>query len=199
MMIAPATQTTPAGHAPHPLRWTAGGYDRAVAAGAFDGMRVELIDGELYQMSPQSLRHSQSVWLVRRALEQLFGQTHVVLCQAPLNAGTLARPEPDVAVVPGDFQQRQTHPDTALLVVEVADSSLAYDRAIKAPVYAAMGVADYWVVNLLDHRVEVCREPVAGDEQAPNRYTRFSTHGPEQTITPLAAPDARLAVGDLLP
>lgn len=198
-MIAPATQTTSAGHAPHPLRWTAGGYDRAVAAGAFDGMRVELIDGELYQMSPQSRGHRIVIHRLGEALRSAFKDKALVQVQCPMVGAGGSRPEPDLAVIPTEQLEADPHPDTALLVVEVADSSLAYDRTIKAPVYAAMGVADYWVVNLLDRRVEVCREPVAGDEQTPSRYTRFSTHGPEETITPLAAPDAKLAVADLLP
>jgi Uma2 family endonuclease len=122
-------------------------------------------------------------------------------CQCALNARvepTLLAPppEPDVAVVPGsvsDYDHR--HPTAALLVVEVADSSLAQDRVTKRALYAAAGVREYWIVNLRDDRVEIFRAP----EPESRRFgeTRIGRRG--ERLSLVAFPDVTVAVDDLLP
>ncbi len=89
------------------------------------------------------------------------------------------------------------HPSTAALVVEIADTSLRFDRAVKGRVYAAAGIADYWIVNLRDRVVEVYREPIRGMRRA--RYAATHVVHPGETLTPLASAEARIAVADLLP
>ena len=103
-------------------------------------------------------------------------------------------PEPDVAIVPGGPRDHLAeHPRVAALVVEVADSSLEYDRVDKARLYARAGFAEYWIVNLRDRCLEVHRQPSSGG------YGSVATLAPDATVAPLAAPAAPITVAALLP
>jgi Uma2 family endonuclease len=112
-----------------------------------------------------------------------------------------SEPEPDVCVVPGGPRDYlDAHPRRPALVVEVAQSSLAIDRGIKAGLYARAGIADYWIVNLVDRQVEVRRRPVAAsDARYGWRYADVSVHREGESVAPLAMPDAPVAVADVLP
>lgn len=133
-------------------------YDRLVQAGAFAHERVELLDGVLVVMSPQDPVHADAVqWLVR-VLGQSIGKELDLRVQLPLAAGEASEPEPDIAIVPAG-RYREGHPETAHLVIEVARSSQALDLGPKARLYAAAGVAEYWVVDLAAHAVIVHRGP----------------------------------------
>jgi len=112
-----------------------------------------------------------------------------------------SEPEPDLAVVPGAWADyRAGHPSHPALVVEVAESSLAFDRGDKASLYARGGVRDYWVVNLVDRLLEVYRDPEP-DSTAPYgwRYRAIEHLGPGASVSPLALPSVRVAVNNLLP
>jgi Uma2 family endonuclease len=117
----------------------------------------------------------------------------------PLALTDDSEPEPDVAVVTGNPREyRDAHPTTALLIVEVADATLPYDRERKANLYARAGIADYWIVNLLDRCLEVYRRPTqAGTANA--RYADRAVLPAETSIAPLATPDKSIAIADLLP
>src|SRR5205807_2759297 len=110
-------------------------------------------------------------------------------------------PEPDVSVVSGSSADYvQAHPTTAVLIVEVSDSTLRYDRGRKASLYARAGIADYWIVNLVDRRIEVYRDPVPDPTQHYGyRYSSQSVIVPPGTVTPLALPQAAIPAADLLP
>jgi len=109
-----------------------------------------------------------------------------------------SEPEPDLAVLRGSPRDwLADHPSTAALVVEIADTSLRFDRVVKGRVYAAAGIADYWIVNLRDRVIEVYREPIRGVRRA--RYASAHVTHPGETLTPLAAPGARITVDELLP
>jgi Uma2 family endonuclease len=111
-------------------------------------------------------------------------------------------PDPDLAVVPGTPRSYMTasNPTTALLIVEVSESTLPYDRRAKASLYAAAGIADYWIVNLVQRQLEVHRDPVADTAQPYGfRYASRSILDPADVVAPLAAPQARITVADLLP
>ena len=109
-----------------------------------------------------------------------------------------SEPEPDLAVLRGSARDwLADHPSTAALVVEIAETSLRFDRVVKGRVYAAAGIADYWIANLRDRVVEVYRQPIRGTRRA--RYASAHVAHPGETLTPLAAPDARIAVDELLP
>jgi Uma2 family endonuclease len=110
-------------------------------------------------------------------------------------------PSPDLAVIPGSHRGAgRTIVKSALLVVEVSDTTLAYDRYHKAPLYAAGGIADYWIVNLVQGQLEVYRDPVADSTQLFGfRYGTRTILDPPDVISPLAAPQASITVADLLP
>ncbi len=136
-------------------------WARIVAAGLFEGERLELLEGAIVPMSPQNAEHAYSVHRLFERLVAALAGVAMVRCQAPLGLGDVSEPEPDLAVVPvGDY--RHTHPALALLVIEVAASSLQKDLELKAALYARAGVPEYWVVNLVDRVVQVHREPKSG-------------------------------------
>jgi Uma2 family endonuclease len=183
-------------------RWTRLEYDRLVEQGLFrPDEHVELLNGLLVVREPQGSRHAAVVAAVRDALAAAFGPGYHVRDQAPLALDDVSEPEPDLVVVPGrPWNYLREHPSLPLLVVEVSDSTLGHDRRYKAGLYARAGVADYWIVNLVDLVLEVHREPVpsAGARHGfIYRSVKMLVHG--ESVTPLAAPAARLLVADLLP
>lgn len=124
--------------------------------------RVELLEGIIVSMAPQQPGHAATVWRVGGILDRLVGQRAMVRSQLPFLAGAKSVPEPDLAVVPWNEDEWSTeHPDRCLLAVEVSDSSLAQDRLTKSRIYAAAGVADYWIVNLRNRTVEWFSAPDA--------------------------------------
>jgi Uma2 family endonuclease len=174
-------------------RWNRAEYDRAVAAGAFaPDAHVQLIQGDIVEMTPQGAAHVAAVRAVEEALRSMFSTGYDVRVQAPLALLSDSEPEPDVAVVPGSFRDyRDHHPDRAVLVVEVADTSLMFDRTSKAAVYAGADIREYWIVNLVDHQLEVYRDPRNG------AYATHDVLSASDVITPVAAPGAQLAVADI--
>ncbi len=183
-------------------RWKRVEYERLVDKGVFEpGERVELIDGLLVVAEPQSSPHYTTIRLVERALTRAFGRGWDVRTQAPIALDDDSEPEPDVAVVRGDFRDyAAAHPADPVLVVEVALASLASDRAHKASLYARAGRPEYWIVNLVDRVLEVRRAP-APEPSAPYGwdYSLMEAFGAGDFVSALAAPAARVAVTDLLP
>src|SRR5262245_66248313 len=135
------------------------------------------------------------------ALRACFGHGWVVRCQMPIALDDESEPEPDVAVVPGARRDYATdHPSRPVLVVEVADTSLADDRAIKGALYARAGIADYWILNLTDRVLEVYRSPSSSSPRlAAWRYRDVAILGATASIAPLAGPDVPVDVATLLP
>lgn len=182
-------------------RWRRVEYDRLVDLGMFEGERLELLDGLLVVREPQKSYHASTVEHVAHVLELAFGDGWHARHQLPLALDEDSEPEPDVAIVPGArFDYFYAHPSTAPLIVEVADSSLRLDRRFKTGLYARAGLADYWIVNLVDGVVEVHRDPAPATEAELGAvYRRVEVLRPPATISPLAAPAARIEVADLLP
>lgn len=176
-------------------RWTRREYDRMGEAGILaPDARTELIDGEVIEVSPQSSYHAATVSLAQEALRHAFGDGYTVRVQLPLALGATSEPEPDLAVVPGTPRDYvEAHPAEADLVVEVADTSLDFDRNRKAVLYAQAGFADYWIINLRDRRVEVYREPHG------TLYGTKRTLKSGEMLAPLVRPEATVAVADILP
>ncbi len=177
-----------------PRKWTRSEYYRMGELGLFNGQRVELLDGEVIIMSPQGAHHYWTIDHVAAILEQVFGEGFWVRTQAPLKLEPTSEPEPDIAVVvgsPDDYLNE--HPSTAVLVVEVADTSLAYDRTEKARVYARANISEYWIVNLLERQLEVYRKPQG------ERYAEVQVLKAGEFVTPLTKPEVQIAVADLLP
>jgi Uma2 family endonuclease len=183
------------------LRWSREEYHRLGDLGFFRGERVELIEGRLMVQSSQNAEHANTTDVVSEVLRNLFGPGHRVRCQLPLDLGQTTEPEPDIAVVVGTrIQYQMAHPRTALLIVEVSDTTVSYDRHRKGSLYARAGIADYWVVNLRRRQVEVYRAPMP-DALCANRcrYSSRTDLLPPATISPLAVPGASVPVADLLP
>lgn len=167
----------------------------------FRDQRVQLIGGEIFREPPMNTPHATAVTLGLYALQAVFGGGHHVRVQLPIDLGLTSEPHPDVAVVTGSPRDYLIdHPKTALLVVEVADSTFEADTHDKASLYASGGIADYWVIDLTTARVLVFRSPrpEAGSKFGQN-YGSVTAHGRDDKLTPLAAPDARILAGDLLP
>jgi len=181
-------------------RWSRIEYERLIDLGVFQpGDPIELIGGELVVAEPQGAPHYTSIRKTARVLERAFGPSWEVRTQGPIGLDDESEPEPDIAVVPGEPEDYgSAHPSRAELVVEVSESSLAFDRGHKGSVYARAGLPDYWIVNLVDRVLEVYREP-APDPSAPfgARYGRHEVLDPSGQVSPLAAPHARIQVRDL--
>jgi Uma2 family endonuclease len=183
-------------------RWTRHEYERLIDHGFLDeDDPIELLDGLLLVKEPQHSRHRTAVLLVARALERAFGEGWFIQTQSPIIVDDRSEPEPDVCAVRGSPRDYvDAHPTRPALVVEVALSGLRLARGRKAAAYARARIADYWIVNLIDRVLEVHREPSrSGPARRQWTYTAFETLGADATITPLAAPAARIRVADLLP
>jgi len=172
-------------------------YEQIVATGVFDGRnkrRIELIWGELRAMNPIGSDHADIVdelaeWSFSNAPRDIV-RVRVQNSLAFLEADS--EPEPDIVWAKrGRYPSRHPSGDDVLLLIEVAESSLTYDRGEKARLYATAGVRDYWIVNFIDRAVEVHREPQEG------RYRNVQSYGPVSIIEPIAAPEARLNVDSL--
>jgi Uma2 family endonuclease len=182
-------------------RWRRVEYERLVDLGIFTGERVELLDGLLVVREPQGSPHAAIVDHIGRVLTAAFGEGWYARHHAPLALGERSEPEPDVAIVAGRPRDYlAAHPSTAALVVEVADSSLRLDRRFKAAIYAAAGLPEYWIVNLVEGSVEVHRDPQpTADEPDAWNYRTVEILRPPATLASLGAPACRIAVADLLP
>jgi Uma2 family endonuclease len=182
-------------------RWQRVEYQRLVDVGVFEGEPLELIAGQLIVAEPQHSPHATAVGMAQDALGAAIPAGWIVRIQAPLALDDESAPEPDVAVVRGSrADYRHAHPARAALVIEVAESSLAFDRVQKGSLYARAGIADYWIVNLEDRVVEVYRNPGA-DVTAPFgwRYTSLERFRAPATLTPLGVPAAPVPIAALLP
>ncbi len=178
-------------------KWTVEEYERLVALGALtENDRVQLLEGEIVEVSPQNAPHMTAVHLIYEALRSLLPPGFTVRVQGPLTLAPNSEPEPDVAVVrgsPRDYRDRHPGGGDTVLVVEVADATLFFDRERKGKVYAGAGIPEYWILNLNDRELEVYREP----EGREYRVRMVLQEG--VAVVPLFRPDARISVGDLLP
>lgn len=182
--------------------WTRAEYERLVGAGLLrSGESVGPVEGAGLCREPQGSRHATAVELTARALAAAFGPGFAVRTEKPLALGDQSEPEPDVAVVAGSLRDyRDAHPGHALLVVEVADTSLDMDRRHKGSLYARAGIPEYWIVDLAGRIAEVHRAPEPDPAAAFGwRYARREVVGADGSIAPAARADARVAVADLLP
>jgi Uma2 family endonuclease len=184
---------------PDKRRWTRGEYAQMADLGWFAGQRVELIDGDIMVLSPQKFEHYATVDRVAEVLRGVFDPGFWVRLQAPMGFGAFSEPEPDISVVPGRREDHTDHPASAALLVEVSDTTLGYDRGRKASLYATVGVADYWIVNLVDGQLEVHRQPTP-DAAQPYGYGYASRQvlQPADQVAPLALSNQSIAMASLL-
>lgn len=182
------------------FRFTVDQFYRLDKLGFFEDRRVELIEGVLYEMTANP-PHAIASELLMRLLLGLFGADYSIRIGLPLDVGRRSLPEPDAAIVPGSARDYlQGHPRQALLLFEISDTTLRKDRGLKAHLYARAGIADYWIVNLNDRRLEIHRDP--GPDPARKgrfRYRDITIVPADGHASPLARPGARIAAADLLP
>ncbi len=174
----------------HRIRRTT--FERMIDAGMFPAdQRIELLDGVMVAMSPQSDAHATTVVRLNKLLVQRLGDRADVAPQLPYRASSYSRPEPDVALWP-PTRARIPGPGQLLLAIEVADSTLRKDREIKAPIYAAARVPEYWIINLADDLLERHTAP------GPRGYRRRAALTRDDRVRLVAFPDVELAVADIL-
>jgi Uma2 family endonuclease len=182
-------------------RWTRVEYDSLIETGFFGPSdKIELLGGQLCVSEPQNSPHARAISLGLEAIQRALAPGWHVRVQLPIALDDESEPEPDLAVVSGGPRDYADHPSRPALVVEVADLSLALDREHKGSLYARARLPEYWIVNLVDRVLEVHREP--GPEAGAQygwSYRVLLTLGPDEHVTPLAAPSARILVADFLP
>jgi Uma2 family endonuclease len=182
-------------HAPT-YRWTVEEYEELGRAGFFQGdKRVELFNGEIITMSPIGYRHATAVRLLNSFFAEHARRRFQVDPQNPFDLDDKSQPQPDITLLDPAVSKARRHPKPAdlFLVIEVSDSTVAYDREDKGPAYARNGVREYWLLNLEANVLEVFREPGA------EGYRETRVFRADDTIAPLAFPDLALRVGDFLP
>jgi Uma2 family endonuclease len=186
---------------PRTRRWSREEFYQMMDLGWFLGQSVELIRGEIIEMPNQKSGHYAGIDKTGKRLEKVFGPGFWVRTQAPLALQGDTEPNSDVSVVSGSREDYlQQHPATALLVVEVSDTTLRYDRTTKGSIYAAAKIADYWIVNLPDRQVEVYRQPIPDQTgEFEFVYGDMRIFKPGDALAPLAAPQALILADDLLP
>lgn len=181
-------------------RWRRLEYERLVDLGVFERDPLELIGGQIFVAEPQSAYHAAAIRSVDYTLRALLPPGWIVSVQSPVSLDDESQPEPDLAVVPGrPTDYRHGHPTRPSLVVEIAESSVSFDRLAKGSLYARAQVQDYWIVNLIDRVLEVYRQPGA-DPSAPYgwSYRSVARLTPPAAITLLDPAAGPLAVADLL-
>lgn len=147
---------------PQPVRFTVQDYQRLVALGFLgEDDHIELIRGELIQMAAKGTAHETCITRLLRVLPLILGNRATLRCQSPITLAFDGEPEPDFAIVKNrddDYESAHPTPAETLLVMEVADSSLEYDRTVKLSLYAEAGIRDYWLFNLVDRYLETYSE-----------------------------------------
>jgi hypothetical protein len=171
-------------------------YHRMHGAGILgEDDRVELLDGELFEMTPISSRHAAAVKRLLHLFAARVAGRAIVSIQDPIGLGGVSEPQPDLCLLaPRDDFYASAHPTAAdvLLLVEVSDTSQAYDRNVKLPLYARHGIREVWLLDLASSRLTVFRDPSDGG------YASAVHPGPEEPIAPQALPDLTFHLRDLL-
>ncbi len=196
-MSATTLQSQPSERPPR-FKFSRAAYEQMARMGLFEGKRVELIEGEVIEMPPSTPEHFETGDTLNEILQAYFGKGYWVRFQGDLVLGE-SQPVPDIAVVQGDKRDyKGRHPDRALLVVEVAHTSLHYDRTDKLSLYAKAGIPECWIVNLQERQLEVYREP-APREDTPfgYGYAQITLLRPGDTVHPLAKPEPGIPVRDI--
>ncbi|MDP8933287.1 MAG: Uma2 family endonuclease [Cyanobacteriota bacterium] len=178
-------------------KWTVKEYHKLGEIGIFNPEeRLELIEGNIIKISAKGTVHASATRRTASLLHNLVGNQAAVYNKSPIALDDNSEPEPDIAVVridPFDYATHHPTPSEVYLIIEVADSSLTFDREIKAKIYARSGIADYWVLNVGDRQLHVFREP------AENGYQSEVILGETASISPSEFPAFNIAIQAMLP
>jgi Uma2 family endonuclease len=197
-MLRPPRSITPmpADVEVRPRRFTVEEYHRMAEVGILhEDDRVELIEGAIVQMTAIGRQHAACVGELNNRLVPALAGRALVWPQNPISLPGDTEPQPDIVLLrprADRYAADDARPDDVLLVIEVADSSVRYDRLVKRPLYARAGIPEVWIVDLPGQAVEVCRQP------GPTGYASVERVGREGTVAPQAFPDVRLAVVEIL-
>lgn len=184
-------------YAPLKRKLTADEYQHMGEAGIIrPDERVERLDGELYEMPPIGDGHIGKVNRANFVFSQRLAGRAIVSVQNPIRLSPFSEPQPDIAILrlrPDFYETSKARPEDVLLLADVADSSLDYDRRDKLPRYAAAGIIEVWIVNVIDRCIEVDRNP------RPDGYATRGVHTRTDILTPIAIPDLAIQVEEILP
>jgi Uma2 family endonuclease len=180
---------------PSRTRISADRYHLMVAKGVLTTYdRIELIEGEMFDMAPMGTRHSAITSRLHEMFVLLASRSATVVSGGPVVLGEFSEPQPDLMLLKrrADFYSG-AHPAAAdvLLLVEVSDSSLAFDQSVKLNLYSRYGVSEYWVIDIEGRRIVTYREPTATGYGCALEFTAAGT------VTPRAFPDLKIAVGEI--
>jgi Uma2 family endonuclease len=185
---------------PQTFKWTLDRYLDVAESGALSNERVELIDGEIIDMPAQKEPHALSVSKTIRALMELFPEPYYVKSQSTYRLSGWSAPEPDVMLLPEMRDQGRALHDLPLVVIEVAETTLRYDRVRKGSLYASRGIQDYWIVNIPDDQVEIYRSPVKDPQSSFGwKYDQMQPLKRGDRVEMLAAPGKVIEVSRMLP
>lgn len=183
-------------YTPQKRKLTADEYQRMGQAGILGcDERVELIEGELYITPPIGDGHVGKTIRLNFLFQRRVGDRALVSVQSPIRLSAHSEPEPDIVLVrprPDFYETAKPRPEDIFLIVEVAETSLSYDRLTKLPWYAAAGIPEVWIVNLVERRIEVYRDPVG------NRYATAFVPAACDTLTLVALPEVAIRVAEIL-
>jgi Uma2 family endonuclease len=178
-------------------KWTVAEYYKLGEMGFFrPEERVELILGNIIKMSAKGTAHTSALGRTDRLFQDLFHNLAWVRVQDPIALDDSSEPEPDIVLAIIDSLDYATHhptPAEVYLIIEVADSSLTYDREVKAEIYARSGIADYWILNVNERQLHVFREPTE------DGYQSEVILGENASISPLQFPTFNIAILAMLP
>src|SRR5437660_7813902 len=182
-MMPPHIATRVPSGPPRNMLWTVDQFHYLGDLGVFEGRRAMLIDGVIVEEGAMNPPHRIALELSSEAVRAAFGSGWRVCVQMPLVLGQSTDPEPDIAIVAGSPRSATTHPTTAALVIEVADSSLRFDTTVKLALYAAGLIADYWVLDVNARQLLVFRDP-RPDPTAAHGHTYLTQQifGPAATV-----------------
>jgi len=169
-------------------------YRKIGAAGVFrEDDRIELIEGELVKMAPIGGKHLRLVNVLSGILAREAGAAAVVSTQNPVSLPPDNEPQPDIALLTPDFADRDDIPSArdVLLIVEVADTTLVYDRDTKVPLYGRLGIPEVWVVDAQTETVSIYLEP------GPKGYRRLLTPDKNEILTPSLMPEVKVRLSDI--
>jgi Uma2 family endonuclease len=176
-------------------KWSVADYHQMIATGLLAGRQVELLDGDVVEMAPESPIHRATYRRGSKYLEALLGEQAVVFTAAPITLPSDGEPQPDIAIVASPesrYEDRHPGPDDVYWLIEVSNSTLTFDLEEKARLYARDAIVEYWVVDVPNRQLWVHQQPVSG------------TYAEKQTlksgmVIPLAFPELEINVKRLLP
>jgi Uma2 family endonuclease len=175
-------------------KWTIEEYHSMIEAGLLDNRQVELLKGEIVEISPEGEAHAYFSSKAEEYLRTLLGDRATIRSGKPITLGDRSEPEPDIAIVHKlgrEYLAHHPYPENIFWVIEYANSSLEKDLNIKTRIYAEAGIAEYWVVNLKKRQLIVFREPQETEYASKSTLTTG-------VISPLAFPDVAVAINSII-